>query len=79
MTRALALLLLLVAMGVQAQEGTPQQNAARRQYAGGRDDSDLTVQALRIVTRKTSEETVEHLEPEGGEYEATDFEGNSGE
>lgn len=53
--------------------------ASRKAYAGGRDESDLTVQKLRVITRKEVELDPDHYEPEAREYDASDSESGFGE
>lgn len=53
--------------------GSRAQIQARRQYPGGRDDSDLTVQVLPQLKKKSQIDQEMPLDSEGGDLEGMDL------
>jgi hypothetical protein len=77
----LSLLMLLCGTAgamAQANQGeVPSISSIKRTYPGGRDDSDLTVQTLKRITKK---ETVDQAgDPEEGDYDQGDASSGFGE
>ena len=72
--------LLISGMGAIAQADQSEVlsiSSIKRTYPGGRDDSDLTVQALKRITKK---ETVDQsIDPEEGDYDQGDASNGFGE
>lgn len=70
----LALVLLLVSAQVMADDEAARGLSsiqARKNFPGGQDESDLTVQPQKHITRKGEEIDVEHYESGAGEYDST--------
>ncbi|MDZ4676255.1 MAG: hypothetical protein SGI74_01995 [Oligoflexia bacterium] len=82
MKRRLAIIFLISIIGLPLFAQEQQQrsrSAVRRAYPGGRDDSDLTVQTLRQVSKKEGEADHENYEPVGLEYDASSSDAGFGE
>ena len=72
--------LLLCGMGAVAQADQSEVlsiSSIKRTYPGGRDDSDLTVQTLKRITKKETED--HNIDPEEGDYDQGDASNGFGE
>lgn len=69
----LGVLLSLFSMAQDLPGGSRAQIQARRQYPGGRDDSDLTVQVLPQLKKKSQLDQEMPLDSEGGDLEGMDL------